>query len=393
MKYCIGGVAFSGNKGASGMLTALMQNIRRYDPEARFAVLSYYPRSDREGPHRDDAEIWDGSPKAVVGNFFRSGLYKLHLPGAGVLRRIAECDFFLDAAGISFADGREKFTCFNILTFLPALAAGVPVVKVSQALGPFDGRLNRFLARRFLPRMKLIAARGAQTEKFLAELGLHNVERFPDAAFSLECSDADDRAAAALLPPGLTPGRIIGISPSQVVYSLCRGKHVDYLGELAELVRDLAGRGFDCVLFPHSARENTEKTHNNDLPLLRRFAAMLSGTPRLTVIDRELDAGVLRRLIARCDLLVASRFHAIISAMATGVPAVVVGWSHKYAEALAPFELERFVQPYAEFSAARTLEMVDGILADRDELSRKIADRAAVLREENQRFFTRFSTN
>ena len=393
MKYCIGGAAFSGNKGASGMLTALMQNIRRYDPEAQFAVLSYYPKTDRQGPHRNDAEIWDGSPRAAVKNFFRAGLYKLHLPGCSAIRRIAECDFFLDAAGISFADGREKFTCFNILTFLPALAAGVPVVKVSQALGPFRHPLNRFLARRFLPRMSLIAARGDQTAGHLAELGLRNVERFPDVAFSLECSDEDDRSAAGLLPETSGDGPVIGISPSQVVYGLCRQARVDYLGELAKLVRVLSARGCHCVLFPHSAREGVEKTHNNDLPLLRRFAAGLDASPKITVIDRELDAGVLRRLIARCDLLVASRFHAIISAMATGVPAVVIGWSHKYAEVLSAFQLERFVQTYADFSAERTLELIGGILGSRDELSRNILARAAALREENQRFFARFRTN
>ena len=393
MKYVIGGAAFSGNKGASGMLTAVMQNIRRYDPEARFAVLSYYPETDRKGPHRNDAEIWDGSPRAVLGGFFRAGLFKLHLPGAGWIRQVAQCDYFIDIAGISFADGREKFTVFNILTFLPALAAGVPVVKVSQALGPFRNALNRFLARRFLPRMELVAARGGRTAAYLAELGLKNVERCPDAAFALECSEADDAAAAALFPERLPGGRVIGISPSQVVFGLCRKARVDYLGELTQLVRTLAARNCRCVLFPHSAREGTDKTHNNDLPLLRRFAAGLSDLPQVTVIDRELDAGVLRRLIARCDALVASRFHAIISAMAAGVPAVVIGWSHKYAEALEPFRLEKFVQPYGEFSADRALEMLEEILADRETLSRDILARSAALREESQRFFARFSVN
>ena len=36
MKYAIGGAAFSGNKGASGMLISLMQNIAHYDPDAEF---------------------------------------------------------------------------------------------------------------------------------------------------------------------------------------------------------------------------------------------------------------------------------------------------------------------------------------------------------------------
>ena len=79
--------------------------------------------------------------------------------------------------------------------------------------------------------------------------------------------------------------------------------------------------------------------------------------------------------------------------MATGVPAAVIGWSHKYAEVLAPFQLEKFVQPYAGFTAARTLEQIEDILARREELSRNILARAADAREASQRFFARFSVN
>ena len=33
-------------------------------------------------------------------------------------------------------------------------------------------------------------------------------------------------------------------------------------------------------------------------------------------------------------MLVASRFHAMVSGLAAGVPTMLVGWSHKYAEVL-----------------------------------------------------------
>ena len=246
MKYCLGGAAFSGNKGASGMLTALIQNIRHNDPDAKFAVLSYYPRADRKEHHGDGIEILDGSPRAVVGNFFRSILYKLHLPCGREFRKITECDCFLDAAGITFVDGRVKFTIFNILTFLPALAAKIPVIKVSQAMGPFDDALNRLLAKIFLPRLTTIVARGDRSAQYLQKLGLNNVERFPDVAFSLECSEADDRAAAALLPPA-DGKKLIGVSPSRVVFELCRKAGVDYLGELEKVVRVLAHEVFGLI--------------------------------------------------------------------------------------------------------------------------------------------------
>jgi colanic acid/amylovoran biosynthesis protein len=55
----------------------------------------------------------------------------------------------IDLAGVSFIDGREKFLPFNILTILPAMLLGVPVVKFAQAMGPsrirsIGWRLGRF---------------------------------------------------------------------------------------------------------------------------------------------------------------------------------------------------------------------------------------------------------
>lgn len=399
MKYAIGGVAFSGNKGASGMLLSLMQNIRHYDPAAEFFVLTYYPRSDV--PLCGDATLLNGSPKACLLRFpfaLWAGFARvLHLPRCfwkhGVLGKLADCDFFLDAAGISFSDGRNKFTIFNILTFYPALAVGCPVIKVSQALGPFRKWSNRLLARIFLPRLKTIAARGEKSAQYLNELNLTNVERFSDVAFSLECSADDQKAADELLkeiPAGRT---LIGISPSQVVCKLCREADRDYLGELETVVRELSRRGFHCVIFPHSARAHTDKRHNNDLPVLREFAARLAGVGNVTVIDRELDARVLRMLIGRMDVLLASRFHAIVSAMAVGVPTVVAGWSHKYAEVLAPFAMDRQVMAYDAFTAEKALTALDELLAHRDEISKRLRTTADAIRKDNQRFFERFKTN
>lgn len=395
MKYGICGIAFSGNKGAEGMLLALIQHLSILDKDAVFHVMSYYPGSDRRAGHETGSiKIINGSPKRVIGYFFQSlwciFCRALHLPAKfylhGDFAMIADCDIFLDAAGISFSDGREKFTVFNILSLLPALASGVKTVKISQAMGPFKNKINRMLAKIVLPKLALIVSRGEQTGRFLSELQLTNTTAYPDAAFSMECSEADTIAAAALLPD--TGGKkIIGISPSQVVWNLCSKQNVDYTGILADITAECRNKGFHCVVFPHSARTGTDKTHNNDLPIIKKFASALPPGNDLTVLDKELEAGVLRCLIAKMDILIASRFHAIISAMSAGVPAVVVGWSHKYAEVLAPFQLDDFVQSYSNFSKDATMKMIEELSAERQKFSEKIQKESRIIKEKNLQFF------
>lgn len=396
MKYGICGVAFSGNKGAEGMLLALIRQIAKKDSEAFFYVMSYYPKSDRQAGHESgNVKIINGSPKRVIGYFFQAVwclfCRMLHLPSVlysqGDFGRIAQCDIFLDAAGISFSDGREKFTIFNILSLLPALSAGVKTVKISQAMGPFKNRLNKLMAKMILPRLALVVSRGEQTSAFLKELELPNTTSYPDAAFSMEYDEEDQKNANALIPSDTGNKKLIGISPSQVVWGLCSKYGVDYLKILADVTTECCKRGYHCIIFPHSARTGTEKTHNNDLPLLRKFIAQLPAGKNLTILDKELEAGVLRCLIARMDILVASRFHAIISAMTVGVPAIVIGWSHKYSEVLAPFKLDNFVQSYSDFDFDLTMKMIDELLSDHHRISENISKQFQVIKEKNQQFF------
>src|SRR5690606_27782038 len=105
---------------------------------------------------------------------------------------------------------------------------------------------------------------------------------------------------------------------------------------LVELIRGLAGHGLAVVLFPNATRASAgEAERNNDLPLMRRIAAEAARagcTPAPVVIDRDLNASAIKQVIAMTDVVVVSRFHAMVGALSIGVPPAVLGWSHKYAE-------------------------------------------------------------
>ena len=394
MKYVISQVAFSGNKGASGMAKALIQNLRELDPEAKVYVLSYYPKADRRKNLPGDVEIVDGSPRTVlIRSFLSFWIYLfrlLHLPEAwylrGAMKPLGTCDLWIDAAGISFVDGREKFTIFNLLSIFPALATGRKIVKAAQAMGPFEHTLNRLLAKFFLPRMTLIAARGDQTARYLEPLHLKNIVRYSDVAFSLRCSPENAERVSTLLPPE-KQGKLIGISPSQVVYALCSRQKISYLPVLRDFIQQRTAEGFHCVVFPHSARQGISKRHNNDLPVLQELKALLPENEAVSWVDQELSDCELRMLIGRLDFLVASRFHAIISAMSTGIPTVVIGWSHKYAEVLSAFGLEQYCIGYADLSADNLQRKFQLLTRSGTEIRTRTSEVAKQIREQNRQFF------
>jgi colanic acid/amylovoran biosynthesis protein len=92
------------------------------------------------------------------------------------------------------------------------------------------------------------------------------------------------------------------------------------------------------------------------------------------LVDDELDPAELRALIGRGDALVSSRFHAMISGLASRTPTLVLGWSHKYAEVLRSFELEWCSVDYSEISGS-TLARRLADLVDRSDEVRGLIDR------------------
>lgn len=152
MVYVISGVAFTGNKGASGMAEAIIQNLSSYDPDNRFYVYTYCPRQDAKVNLYDNVTILGATPKAVVINFFLA-LWStlcifLKLPGFfykkhRLTNAILESDYWLDTSGISFVDGREKFLIYNILSIWPALCTSTLVITLGWS-HKYDEVLEQF---------------------------------------------------------------------------------------------------------------------------------------------------------------------------------------------------------------------------------------------------------
>ena len=365
------GAAFSANKGAASMLQALLDNLPQVIGDCRFEVLTTYPEEDlREAP-----------PGVEVVSCTPIGLPLLHFPLAlaaamgarlGIprgwfcrtraLKAIHRADIVLDVAGISFVDGRGIVTLgYNALMTSTPLLLGRPVVKAAQALGPFQHRLNRFFAALILGRLQAICARGRATEAHLRTLGLDNVHLVADLAFSMEDSDAAVQRAQRRL--GAASRDRVAVIPSAVVQEYARGRGIEYRAELVKFIDALCeDRGFDVVLIPHAIRPAARAGRMNDLPLCREIHSALKSRRHCHLVDESLPPAELRALIDLCEVTVTSRFHAMVSALATGTPVLVVGWSHKYAEVLEPFGLAEQAMDYAALSADELLRGFDATL-------------------------------
>ncbi|MET0742879.1 MAG: polysaccharide pyruvyl transferase family protein [Microvirga sp.] len=388
----------TGNHGAEAMLSAVIGRLRERNPDVRFIIFSYYPGADRKVLTAPDATIVSSTPARLLG---------AHLPGALVgsllprrlrrgsplmprdMRLLSECSVLVDLAGVAFIDGREKFLPFNILTIGPAMLLGVPVVKAAQASGPFRNWINRVSARFMLGRCAAVHARGARTYEHLRTLGIANAAPAADVAFLLQDGDRlvkPDEAMVARIGREIEAmrregRRIVGICPSSVVYGKAGPA---YLDAFADLVQRIEAAGHGVVMFPNATRAgDRDGLRNNDLPVIRRLvdalAARGSANAR-AVVDGDIDAVSIKEIIARCDVTIVSRFHAMVGSLSLAKPTVVFGWSHKYAEVMGDFGMEQWVFDYTRLEIDEMFPGIARLILEHESAGARIAERLGAVR-------------
>ncbi|MDT8368845.1 MAG: polysaccharide pyruvyl transferase family protein [Longimicrobiales bacterium] len=386
------GAASSANRGAAAMLQAVLDQLPGHLGPSRVEILTTHPRGDRAEPPRCpegvELRILSARPLELLLLLFPLALLSAAAARVGIprrwfartasLRALLEADLVLDLAGISFVDGRGlPILVYNtLMTGLPILL-GRPVVKCSQAVGPFRRPLNRALARLVLRRTAAVLPRGRRSAEHLAELGGVRSRPAADLAFLMRTSEEDCRAAREILGGGIVPtrgeassgaDRWITVIPSSVVHARSRTLGIDYPARMADFIDGLIERsGSPVALVPHALRPGTRLDRMNDLPTLREIHSRLRHRDRCLAVDDRfgpLTPQRLRGVVAASELVVTSRFHGMISALATATPVLVLGWSHKYREVMREFGLEDDVLDFREIEEA---DLVARCLALRDD--------------------------
>ena len=384
VRIAIIGAALSANKGAAAMVESVMARLPNELGECHFDILTTYPDADASRvPVGVDAAVVGLQPLrlalvefpiaclALVTRKLRIPLFWVRSRGC---RSMLDSSVVVDVAGISFADGRGfAIVVYNALMTGVPLLLGVPVVKAAQALGPFQSVPNKWLAPLVLRRVKTVCARGARTREHLDSLGGINSIDVADLAFSLdEAASFPDAVAAAL---DSIDKDFIVVMPSAVVRGIYESSGGNYVSAMAALVADIRHKtGRSVVIAPHSYRAGLPEGRMNDGPVCREVAEACSDDAQVLGLDFDLTAGELRHLVAHSSVLVTSRFHAMISGLATSTPTVVVGWSHKYREVLDDFGLSNLgLDSSALNQPSEIADIVARVLSTRDELSQQIS--------------------
>lgn len=202
---------------------------------------------------------------------------------------------------------------------------GTKTIYMPQALGPFTHKAFERYIPFIINECSVFYIRDKKSLEDVNNICSVNEERLqPDIAwnFNAEGEEIDailDKYQITLTRPAVC------ITPNLRVYER-HGEH--YLDYLSIIIDYLVNINYQVILLGHELRLDSKKDD--------RFLCRLLNDQNeaATHIDEFLSAKQIKRIVGLCEFIISSRFHALIAALSQQIPAVAIGWSHKYSELL-----------------------------------------------------------
>lgn len=290
---------------------------------------------------------------------------------------VQQVDAVVDVSGFAYGDTWGVSSCDRTRDFQKATQRqSKPYFFLPQAWGPFQ--TNRACFRAMCKTADKLFARDLSSQKHLAgllDVPSSSVSLLPDIALCFDGAEIDTAKSFFNDVFGSTDwSPLIGVSPNLRVYERTLGTGSDntYIQGLSNLCRKLAQSGKFVALLPHEIQP-TPNGAIDDRILCSLIAEKVCHA-NVVAVSSLLTAEEVKGLIGCLDVMVASRFHALIAAISQGVPPVAIGWSHKYEELLGEYELQRFATSFSEGFDEKAFVFVSEILEKAERIGSKIAE-------------------
>lgn len=312
----------------------------------------------------------------------------IHLPASvteisllDALSMVCGADAVVNLYGICFCDNFPTDDVFPVLIPLhvmlqfplavTAKRCRVPSIKNTASYGPIKTKYNRTSARiaeRHL--FDCMVAREEKSFQSMREVGAgEKVLLSPDTANLMPFSrDVHfDRPT-------------VGISTSHQIIRQWRSSE-DYTQCIAQLCLHIQKTySVDILLIPN---EYPSSNPYNDIDVSEDILDLLHelGGDAAILDVRSMSSSQIKNTIVACEALVASRYHACVAALSSGVPLMVLGWHYKYEELLQWYGQREWMLSQDDCDAGRLIAMFDRLWSQRDTLRREIQAHYPAVRE------------
>jgi len=302
------------NKGAELMLNAILEKIREVYPDS---IIAMAPNL-KSTPYEKRAELrlfqkvslWrHGVQFGYLGAVIPEKIRKMY----GIVLD-KEVDIVLDAAGFAYSDQFNINNCLELANSCKRWKKnGTKVILLPQAFGPFSTKKIEKAMKVIVKNADLIFAREPISYEHLVRVvgEQEKIKIAPDFTNLLSGILDDDF--------NVDENQFCIVPNYRMIDKTSKEESEAYIPFLIKCVGYLLEKGKNPFILIHEGK--------NDLKLAKEINDAVGGLLPIVIESNPLK---IKGIISACEGLVGSRFHAIVSALSQGVPAIATGWSHKY---------------------------------------------------------------
>ncbi len=284
-RIIISGYYGFGNTGDEAVLSGICETFRQIGLDAEITVIS----QDPERTIREHTGVKAISRKKLIHQ----------------MKALAKADLYISGGGSLFQDATSARSAYYYLTGLQmARIARCRTMIYAQGVGPLIRHSIRRAVAKAFNRADLVSVRDGGSVHLLKEIGVRkDIHLCADPAFLVE---PDYETADAIIESnGLTGKSLVGVSLRPWPAS-----H-DWISRIAHLATELCDKIGAQVVF---------------IPMQESVDAKIGEGPTL---KHGGDPAVAKGLLARCELVVGMRLHALIFAVGAGAPCMPVVYDPK----------------------------------------------------------------
>ena len=284
-------------------------------------------------------------------------------------KALREADAIFDASGYTLGSGWSRGGGERLLdTIKMAKRYDKKIVLMPQSFGPFDWGEDD--DAEFLERVKeelsycsKIYARETEGYNCLKSIGLDNVELSADMVIREKFfpKSSDIFEAHEIEPIELPERGSVGFIVNENLFRI---------GD-PDKVRNLYARLLD-KLVDSGEKVYFLNTSTADLNLTEAILAEARNRSKVSVITGDYSSPELIEMISRFKYVVASRYHSIVFAYRSGVPAIIFGWAAKYTDLAAHFQQQDYVFDVKNAQFDQIIGKIDEISVKYGEESERI---------------------
>ena len=333
MKILIIGGQFH-NKGAFLMVMTVVKKLKELIKDCEIVLSNYLEVPD--GLKNEEVKLLK-KPLLHVGYDYKQfkrylkystlvNIYKGYPKGEISLKEI---DVIIDIAGFAYGDlwGTNPLINLNYL-LNEVFDKKVKYIVLPQAFGPFEKKGMALEITKMLKNANLVYARDRKSKSYLEAIGGNNKEKIrqaPDITLSFKEKVVTDSATE----------KYCCIVPNERMLDKGDVAWQDtYSDVLKSIIKSIQMPDLKVFLMVHD-------TTSGDGKIAKTLHEKVDADHcELLEIADPLE---IKKIIANSQFLIGSRFHSLASALSCNVPALAMGWSHKYQMLFEEYEMDEYV--------------------------------------------------